>query len=166
MMKGVIIIVAVMAVLLLSGCSAPTVTPAPTAVPTPAPTAQPTVAPTIAPTSVPGMDNKHAYYGTVMWEKFFPTSNTRSGMWGGVQINDAVGEVYILTSLNNAPLMGYIRSNNEFRIDNVPTGCDVKLQKVVLYMDDGGIRSIYATSEWMTFRDVPGNLRTPMAISI
>lgn len=170
MKTKIVLILIAAAVIAVCGCITVNPTATPTANPTAQPTAQPTAAPTQKPTavatSVPGLNNEHAYYGYVMWEQFYPSGNYRSGMWGGVQIDDAVGEVYLLTSLSDTPLRGYIRSNNEFRVDDVPVNCDVKLQKVVLYTANGGSKTVYASSDWMYFRDVAGNLRTPMDITI
>lgn len=166
-MKIINITILLIAVISIAICGCTTPTTAPTATPVPVtPTPVPTITPSIMPTTTPDNDrlnNSHAFYGRVMWESHFPSSLTRPGMWAGEPITDAIGEVHIITKLSDTPIIGYIRSNYEFRVDDVPTGNDVKIVMVVIYMEKGAM-SISAQSYWMPFNDVWA--RTPADITI
>lgn len=165
-MKNTIVIVTgamLLLLILVSGCAqqAQMPTPTPSPVPTEYPTGYiPTNIPTVTAIPTPSAkllpqssDNRHAVYGT-FFGYYSLTYNTQQGSWGPDNqfIDSASGEVYVMTR-DGTMYKGYIQWDGSYRVDNIPTGNDIRFVKVVLYRDNG-VQTINFQEKWDSYIDV------------
>ena len=86
---------------------------------------------------------------------------TRPAQWREQPIS-AAGEVNVMTKASDTLYVGYMQADGSYLIDGIPTGNDIKVVSVKLYLEGGNDLTITVNSGWQPFSEVAQ--RTPTDI--